>query len=1159
MFILDEQICWSASDLTTASECEYAVARGLDYQLHRALPLENVDDPLQEHIARLGDRHEAALLTTMSTQHVITLDRVAAPYNLSSLEAARDATHKAFLAEPDTVYQAAFFDGEFFGYADFVQRADDGWLICDAKLARSAKPRALLQLAAYADQLHQLDLPTSAHVTLLLGNGERAEFRVADLLPVFRERRERLRALLRDHHATGSSVAWGDDRYLACGRCAECDSAAAAAYDLTGVAGLRMSQRRILRANGITTIRELAAATTVTGITTKTFNKLRQQAALQWAQMEAGPDAPMRYELTDTAHESLHALPPPSAGDLFFDFEGDPLYDEGNPAQAGLEYLWGVMDAAEGYVPFWAHTRAEERAAFTAFLDLVAATRDRHPDMHVYHYAPYETTALKRLAIRYQTREDELDDLLRAGVFVDLYATVRGAVRISRPSYSIKKLEPLYMGEQERDADGVTAGGDSILAYHQARDLRSDDPSVAQQLLDNLEAYNTYDCLSTLRLRDWLLARIPSLLAALPSAENAGDLASSAGDSVKGTASVDEHAEVFAALLNRAEPAEGQLRTPEQQVYAMLATALGYHRRENKSFWWEHFERLSLPLDDWSEGRDVFHVESVLIENDWAVPEGKARNSRRTLRLTGDWAPGSKPGSSAHVVFRVPGPAGVMGPEKAPFAAKQIEGIQLDRDDPRTVRLVESCKPSDTYADHPVALAPAAPPRTEPLAKAIATVATAAADSSELPHTSVLDLLARRIPRLRNDARLPNDGAAIANVIASLVAMDDSYLAIQGPPGTGKTWTGSRVIRELVEKHHWRVGVVAQSHAVVENMLAGVVKAGLGPDLVGKSNNDTAGPTWTDIKDDVKNRSAFLAEHIESGCVLGGTAWSFASDKLVEAAGLDLLVIDEAGQFSLANTLAVSVAAKRLLLLGDPQQLPQVSQGVHAEPVDDSALGWLMQGQAVVPATHGYFLAQSFRMHPALCAEVSTLSYEGQLSAAPAAAERDLVGVAPGLSVVRIPHHANSTASVEEADAIVAQVQAHLGAVWTNPEDSSTPRPLEPRDFIVVAPYNAQVATIRTALAAAGLSGVKVGTVDKFQGQEAPIALISMSASSHDDVPRGMGFLLNRNRTNVAISRAQWKAILVRSEALTAYMPTSVGGLLELSAFIGLCDAGRTV
>jgi len=671
-------------------------------------------------------------------------------------------------------------------------------------------------------------------------------------------------------------------------------------------------------------------------------------------------------------------------------------------------------------------------------MDFVAECRTKHPDMHVYHYAPYETAALKRLAARYQTKEKELDDLLRSEVFVDLYATVRGSIRVSAPSYSIKKLEPLYMGDELRKS-GVQAGDASIVAYYDYRSLRETDPARAQQQLDELEDYNRYDCLSTLRLRDWLLAR----------AVEAG-----VADQIKPRIldvqgeELSEHDPVFLALMGRAGD-DRLKRTPEQQAYAMLATGIDYYRREHKQFWWEHYDRLAHPVDDWADTRDVFVVESAELVQNWALRTSRSRNPRRTLRLMGDWAPGSKQGNSFYVVYERPNPPGVDGPKGAPYGGGGLDKIEYDEADPRVVLVTEARKPEETFVDRPIALTPSAPPGAKNIAAAIKEVATTAADAATFPNLAVLDLLARRTPRLRSGGAVPVTGDIFANVVAALVAMDDSYVAIQGPPGTGKTYTGSRVIKELVEKQHWRIGVVAQSHAVVENLLNGIVDAGLDPQLVAKNDVDQSDPKFTALKTGVPARATYLEEHRPTGCVLGGTAWTFANGNLIERGGLDLLVVDEAGQFALAPTIGASVSAKRLLLLGDPQQLPQVSQGTHAEPVDESALGWLMDGADTIPAELGYFLGESFRMHPALCEKVSTLSYAGRLQSAAQASERHLAGVEPGLRVIELGHFGNRTESPEEAAAVIEQVSELLGARWSA---AGAERPLEETDFLAGLP-----------------------------------------------------------------------------------------------------------
>jgi superfamily I DNA and/or RNA helicase len=354
----------------------------------------------------------------------------------------------------------------------------------------------------------------------------------------------------------------------------------------------------------------------------------------------------------------------------------------------------------------------------------------------------------------------------------------------------------------------------------------------------------------------------------------------------------------------------------------------------------------------------------------------------------------------------------------------------------------------------------------------------------------------------------------------------------------------------VVRRHRWKVGVVAQSHKVVENVLDGIVEQGLSAELVGKKPQDAAGDhLFTPLEQD--GQRAFAEANEATGYVLGGTVWDLTNTKRIDRGQLDLLVIDEAGQFSLANTIAASVSAERLLLLGDPQQLPQVSQGTHPSPVDASALGHIIGDEHVLPADRGVFLAQSRRMHPAVTAPVSRLAYDGALHAHSTAGERRLEGVAPGLRAVPVVHVGNATASAEEASRVVEIVQGLLGAAWSSGPDAA-PRPLTEHDVIVVTPYNAQAELVSTHLEAAGIRQVRVGTVDRFQGQEAAVAIVSLAASSAAEVPRGLSFLLSRNRLNVAISRAQWAAFLVYSPGLTDSLPTTPDGVAELSRFLTL-------
>ena len=1206
----EQRVVWSASDLKVAAECEFAWLRALDAKLGRVAAVEEPEDEMLERAARLGDAHEARVLERYRERFGPGVREIAsARSGDDDAMAAALAQTAAALADPDArvVFQAAFRTPEFVGFADFLLREPDGsWRVQDSKLARRAKVTALMQLAAYVDQLDRLGVARSGEVDLLLGDGTTSTHRVDDLLPLFHVRRRRIRALIADRRielgAAAEPIAWGDPRgeleVTACGRCATCEQEVIAQRDVLLVAGMRPVQRQRLREAGIATIDALAAATEPPArMNPEVFAGLRTQARLQLASPAGVPSSVAAeteehpvpaYEVV--MPEALATMPRPDLGDIFFDFEGDPLYSEpgAEGREWGIDYLFGWVDIDERYTPLWAHDLAAEKEALERFCDFVAARRAAHPDMHIYHYAPYEPTHLAAMAARHGVREADVDRMLRDELFVDLYPIVRRAVRVGSRSYSIKKLEPLYMGDEVRTQD-VQQGGDSILRYVEARALREDGrEDEAQAILDDLAAYNAYDCVSTRRLRDWLVER----------AREAG-VRPAPPD--RNEAFAYEPSPLAEQLRIRA--LDGDPDDPDVRALRLGAAAIDYYPREAKSYWQGHFQRLREPLSLWAETRDVVAIDAARcrIVEDWHTPES-GRVERRVVALRGDVAPGTRlrEGAEPYALYARPAP---FAAEVSPRWIHVPRGVRVIEELDDGVVVEESAIGGMTWAELPVALAPAPPPRAGNQQKAIEAWADAVLSAhaaspgshdgsstgaaqprsgdglsehseSKPPHhdappphharhafpaDAATDLL-RRLPPRTSRGLVPSAGDDVAAITASILDLDRSYLAVQGPPGTGKTYVGSHVIARLVAEHGFKVGVVAQSHAVVEHMLGRIVAAGLEPSRVAKApKEDTGEFSFTVIRKD--GVAGFAAEHPD-GFVIGGTAWDFSHTQRVPRGSLDLLVIDEAGQFSLASTIAVSLAARRLLLLGDPQQLPQVSQGTHPEPVDTSALGWVMDGEQVIPASHGYFLGRSWRMHPEVSAVVSRLSYAGRLASRAGAERRAVAGLEPGVHVVPVRHRGNATESAEEAAEVVRIARELIGRAFTDIRiaDDGTAAPCDPRpltrdDVIVVAPYNAQVLCVERALAEAGLAGVRVGTVDRFQGQEAAVSIVTLAASSGRDAPRGSDFLLLQNRLNVAISRAMVAAYVVHSPALLDDLPHTPEGVARLSAFARLVRA----
>ena len=1170
----EARIVWSASDLKAAAECEFAWLRAIDAKIGRIEAVPDPEDATLERAAALGTAHELRVLDDYRRDFGAAVREIPAARS-SDAEALAEAvrlTDEA-LADPtaEVVYQAAFATDEFVGFADFLvrepDRGDGGprpWIVQDTKLARRARVTALMQLAAYVDQLDRLGVARSDEVQLLLGDGGTSTHRVDDLLPVFALRRARLRALIADRRVglgvAGPVIPWGDPRgelaVLACGRCPTGEIEVVAHRDLLLVAGMRPVQRDRLRAGGIDTIDALASSPVAPArMSADTFASLRTQARLQLESPAgdgaAGDHVVPTFEVVEP--RALGVLPRPDHGDLFFDFEGDPLYTEGDREQWGIDYLFGWVDTRERYGALWAHSFDDERAALERFLDMVAVRREQFPGMHIYHYAPYEPTHLLTMAARYGVREADVDRLLRDGVFVDLYPVVRRALRVGSRSYSIKKLEPLYMGDEVRTSD-VQRGDDSIVKYVEARALAADgEVEAAQRVLDDLADYNRYDCVSTRRLRDWLV-----------------DRAREGGAMPARGAEPDEQAYEPSPRATALQRWAVDADEPDATALRLAAAAIDYYPREEKTYWATHFLRLREPVSIWEDTRDVIVVDAARsrVVADWHIAESGRGAERRLVEVRGEVAPGSRLSVDAEpfAVYDLPAPFPLDVRPRWIHGARRVT-VRDVLDDGAVIE--EIAVDGVTWDTLPLALTPSAPPRAGNQQKAIDAWADALlAAAPALPDGPAADILRRRPPRTRSGALVPVtsiDGGAgddeVAAIARSVADLDRSYLAVQGPPGTGKTYVGSHVIARLVAERGYRVGVVAQSHATVEHMLDRVIAAGVPAGRVGKAPKDPgADHSFTVLP---KNGvPAFAAENAAHGYVVGGTAWDFSHEGRIPRGSLDLLVIDEAGQFSLASTIAVSLSSPRLLLLGDPQQLPQVSQGTHPEPVDTSALGWVIDGAEVVPPEFGYFLARTRRMHPAVAGPVSRLSYEGRLAAHPSTALRSLAGVEPGLRAVPVRHHGNTTSSPEEAAAVVALVADLVGREWTGAEggvgDAAVihpPRPLRADDIIVITPYNAQQVEVEEALAAAGVADVPVGTVDRFQGKEAVVAILTLAASSGREAPRGLEFLLLRNRINVAISRAMQAAFVLFSPALFDDLPRTPEGVARLSAFARLVGA----
>jgi uncharacterized protein len=779
-----------------------------------------------------------------------------------------------------------------------------------------------------------------------------------------------------------------------------------------------------------------------------------------------------------------------------------------------LEYLIGMatLPTAGGepaYESLWALSRSEEKKAFEEFIARVMERWYRTPEMHIYHYAPYEPTAIKRLAGRHGTCVEEVDELLRAGVFVDLYRAVRQGIRASVESYSIKRLEPLYSFNRTvplREANLA------LQSFEAALTLGSAEGEIGD-LLKTVGGYNQDDCISALRLRDWLEDRRKELETTLGRVLPRPAVKSGAA-TLSLAAALDEVEDVKARLLEPLPTDEAEW-TEEQRACWLLAQTLEWHRREEKSAWWEYFRLCDLSDEELQEDRSAIGG---------LVYVGEVERVKRSTIYRYSFPPQD---------YDIGAGDDVHDPRTQNSAG---EIVALDENN----RTIDLKRGNSSSTPHPISLVPLNIVKSNVLRENLLRIGSWVADhgiSGSGAFQAARQLLLRKRPsvlRVINGMMIDEHGCLTDNArtLIGLLAREASVLPIQGPPGSGKTYTGSRMIVELVRRGR-RVGITAASHKVVSTLLREVcdaaAQAGVLVRAVQKAK-DGDGCDHAAVIEADDNASVLHALTTGSANVGAGTAWLWAREEMANS--VDVLFVDEAGQMSLANALAVSSAATSIVLLGDPQQLDQPQKGVHPPGAEASALGHLLRGRPTITRDHGIFLSETRRLHLDVCAFISELFYESRLVPLPENATQSLTAGNPlggtGLRFVAVEHSGNRNESPEEVERISMLVDRMLrsGATWTTKKRQT--RLLTLKDILIVAPYNAQVEALKKKLP----SGARVGTVDKFQGQEAPVVFYSMATSTPEDAPRGMEFLYSLNRLNVAISRAQCAAFVVACPAL---------------------------
>jgi uncharacterized protein len=1156
MQLIDGAPVFSATDLVGYLACEHLTAleraalAGLVARPHRA-------DRELDIIRRRGIEHEQRYLADLREQgmRIVVIERHEGEERGDQVRRQADETLAAMASGADVVYQATFFDGRWLGYADFLLKVHDAerpsvfgawhYEVADTKLARHVKAGAVLQICSYVEQLEALQAVRPVAMKVVLGGSARevATLRVDDYMAYYRAAKRRFE----DEFLRAPQAAYPPrdtypepvDHCDVCRWSEACSAQRRRDDHLSLVAGISGRQRTALVARGIDTVTKLGAARLPfdppLGGSAASIGRVREQARIQVA--GRGLSRPL-YELLlppsgepIEAERGLASLPEPNPGDLFLDLEGDPY-----ALDDGIDYLFGVLDMQGSFTPIWSHdpdgsgeiTLAGEKAAFERLMDLLTARRAAYPEMHVYHYAAYEATALKRLMGRHATREEQVDALLRGGVLVDLFRAVRQGLRASVESYSIKKLEPLYGFERDVSLRDATS---SIVAFEEWLQLgESDRPS--SRILDEIAGYNRDDVVSTLRLRAWLESLRGELAAATgmevprpaPRSDQAPEQLSES----------DARVQQIADALTADVPADTAARSGEQQARWLLAQLLSWHRREAKVAFWEFFDRMGKdPVDITRDRTELGPLEVVgPVGEPWRpTPRSKPRQTWRYAFTPQDHDIGGRDGLYDPRLYRAQ--------PDAKWSAWKVAGTLLEINDKDGT--LDLTWPPDVSPHHPEALNPLRIVNDRDHRAALRRLGewvVAHGIDAPGPWRAARDLLLRHAPRCGQSpgSRLRGtDELDLAAAIRLGTSLEEGTLAIQGPPGSGKTYTGARMIVRLLQQGR-RVGISATSHKVISHFVTEVLAAAAEPGVVvdvravQKISEGVAGvidPRVTLTEDNGKVRDGLASGAFN---LAAGTSWLWAPQQ--SEGLLDVLFVDEAGQISLANVLAMAGATRSIVLLGDPQQLDQPLQGSHPPGADRSALAHLLGDHDTMPEHLGLFLEHTWRLHPRITRFTSAAFYEGRLASRGDLERQSIDGPPPlggaGVRLLEARHAGADNESPEEAQQVAELVRVIVGGGVCWIDRHGAERPVTYDDVLIVAPYNAQVGAIQRLLP----KEARVGTVDKFQGQEAPISIYSMTTSSPEDAPRGMEFLYSRNRLNVATSRARCIAAVLAQPAL---------------------------
>ncbi len=1064
-----------------------------------------------------GNSHEKNYFEKLKTKFS-KIKNIKSLKNIDKFEETKRSMQEGY----EVIYGGWLTDGKWKGESDFLLKntklrsslGDYSYTVLDTKNSNKVKGDHIYQVGVYCYLLKKTQgvLPESFYI--LLKDGSKEAIKINEVFEVFNSQKiEYEKFLENDIENTQPEK---------CSFCSFCDWLDVCEDNWKGkrhlnlVGGINKLNIKKFKKNGVETIDDLAkikVSTKIPGLREEIIKKRVEQAKLQLEYEKIGEPVFKNINENLFIRKGFNLLPKPSNGDLFFDLESTTwAYDE------KIEYLFGlyfIEKEKENFLPLWSHNKKEEKKNLVKFFEFTKKHFDKFPNAKIYHYAAYEINALERLTSTHKVKTVEYDFYLRSNKFIDLFRVAKQAIMVSENSYSIKNLEKFYNFERTGDVQKGEKSEEFYIEWSQTKN---------QKLLDEIEFYNKQDCKSTYELREWLLKIKPEGTKWLE-------------DEAKEELEIRPHEELMIEYLNKINNSE----IKNVKLKQILSDIIGFYSREDKPAWREFFDRRDLSDEELIDDREV--IASMKLLSSYKDPSPR-RRSILYKYIYPDQEFKLKKGKQVFIANNVD--------QDRPDSAGKIE--ELDPIE-RIITLRKGISKNDLPLPKKLSIGEK-PPKANRYSNLNSNIYKYCENilENKKNYKAITSLLNRDFPNIKNiktGEKIIKTNNFEFEIPKILLNMQDSYIFCQGPPGTGKTFQAANSIIELI-RNNKTVAVTANSHKVIHNLLEKVEdlskKKGLTFSGLKKGNKDDEETHFNGeyIKTSTDDRAFVNGVNDKTIKLFSGTKYHLSN--AFYHSKIDYLFVDEAGQLSLTDIIAIGIISKNIVLVGDQLQLGQPTRGSHPGDSGKSVLDYLLDNKDTIDDSKGIFLNRTFRLNPEINSFTSTSFYDGRLLTHKFAENRKIeypkscLIKKDGIHFISMKHEDNSQKSLEELKIIQKLIKQLVGANFI---DNKMKRKLSIQDILVVTPYNVQVNYLLANLP----EGTRVGTVDKFQGQQAPITIISMVTSDTDSLPRNKNWFFNRNRLNVALSRSQCSSIILFNPNLLKTAPTDYEEIKLLNNF----------